>query len=279
MNMLIRALVIFCCLPFLFVAQSNKHRLPEKLREISGLALWQDSILVAINDSGNSPTVYFMNLSGELFHVVNIENAKNIDWEDLTLDDQNNLYVADVGNNSKSRKNLSIYYFSLNNVLNVKTVWAKIISFQYEDTAAYPQANTTSSFDCEALAYFNGNLYLFTKDLDKPFNGLSSCYQLEINEKNQVAKKQFTLQTPKQRKMILDAVTSADIYLDTCYLLTYSDVFALDMNAKTPSLIKVKSFGLLSQKEALCVDKQYFYVANERSTAYRKQKLFKIRRK
>lgn len=279
MNMLTKVLLLVFGFSISVYSQSKKHKLSDKLNEISGLELWQDSILIAINDSGNSPTVYFMNLSGDIFHSVKVENAKNVDWEDLTLDDNNNLYIADVGNNTNTRKNLCIYHFSLNDILDVKSIQANLIFFEYEDQGAFPPADSVKFFDCEAIAYTNEHLYLFTKDLAEPFKGLTSCYQLNIAETKQLAKKVYTLQMPKDRKMMLDAVTSADIYLDTCYLLTYSDILAFDMKAKTPQLFKVKSFGLLSQKEALCVNMQYLCVANEQSPSYRKQKLLIFKRK
>jgi len=277
--MLIKVFLLIFGFSISVYSQSKKHKLSDKLNEISGLELWQDSILIAINDSGNSPTVYFMNLSGNIFHTVKVDNAKNVDWEDLTIDDKNNLYIADVGNNSNARKNLCVYHFSLNEILDVNTVFAEKISFQYEDQTAFPPEDSVRFFDCEAMTFFEGSLFLFTKDLSLPFKGLTSCYQLEISENMHLAKKKFTLQTPKNRKMMLDAVTSADIHSDTCYLLTYSDILAFDMKSKKPQLFKVKSFGLLSQKEALCVDKQYLYVANERSASYRKQKLLIFKRK
>lgn len=280
MNMLTRIfLLFFCFFSFSVFSQIKKYKLPNKLNEISGLELWQDSILIAVNDSGNDPLVYFMNLSGDIFHTVIVENANNVDWEDLTLDEKNMLYIADVGNNANTRKNLCIYYFPLNGILDVKSIEAKTILFDYEDQYAFLLTDSTKIFDCESIAYANGHIYLFTKDLAVPFRGLTSCYQLNINEKKQRAKKVFTVQTPKRRRIILDAVTSADIYLDTCYLMTYSDIFAFDIRSETPQLFKVKSFGLLSQKEALCIDKQHIYVANEQSASYRKQKLLIFKRK
>ncbi|MCF8433385.1 MAG: hypothetical protein K9G37_02850, partial [Crocinitomicaceae bacterium] len=43
----------------------KKVRLSAELKEISGLEKFNDSLLIAINDSGNSPELFFIDLKGE----------------------------------------------------------------------------------------------------------------------------------------------------------------------------------------------------------------------
>jgi hypothetical protein len=278
MNMLIKLLSLLFIFPLLLGAQVKKYKISNELHEISGIEIWNDTILIAINDSGNEAILFFMNLKGKIIHKLKIDNAKNHDWEDLTLDSNNNIYIADVGNNANKRQNLMIYYFSLDSCLFKTSITAKKISFRYEDQDAFPPEKDKKYFDCEAIAYHNGFLYLFTKDLASPFKGISSCYQLTISTENQIAKKWFTIELPKHRKQFLDAITSATIFNQTCYLLSYSDIYTFKFGITSPEIKKIKSFGLLSQKEAICVDENAIFVANERSAFYRKQKLYKFKR-
>jgi hypothetical protein len=69
-----------------------------------------------------------------------------------------------------------------------------------------------------------------------------------------------------------------DFYKDTCYFLTYSTIYAFNFISEDRTIKKVKRFTLLSQKEALSIDSRRFYVANERTTRFRKQKI-KTKRK
>ena len=81
--------------------------LSDELDEISGLEMLNDSTFVALNDGGHEATLYLLNIRGKIIKKVKIENAKNVDWEDIAVDDKN-IYIADVGNNTNKRKDLLI---------------------------------------------------------------------------------------------------------------------------------------------------------------------------
>jgi hypothetical protein len=50
------------------------------------------------NDSGNPPLIFAVDRSGKLLRSFRVD-VPNVDWEDLTLDDQGHLYVGEIGNN------------------------------------------------------------------------------------------------------------------------------------------------------------------------------------
>ena len=86
----------FVSVSFSIVAQKTQKiaRLPEIVTESSGLIFYNDSLLITHNDSGDKPVLYVVNLKGKLVHQVVINNANNVDWEDITKDDKGNIYDA-----------------------------------------------------------------------------------------------------------------------------------------------------------------------------------------
>jgi hypothetical protein len=276
MNMRIKSFFLILCLisiNFYSLSQNKALKISEELKEISGLEILNDSTLIAINDSGNKPELFFLNLNGEIFHKIHLKNAQNIDWEDITLDDKNNLYVGDVGNNSQKRKAFTIYYFSLDSILFKDTIGVKLLMFTYSKIA-----KNQEHFDCESIAYHNNKIYLFIKSKILHKSQQNLIFSLDVNQKVQEALffNQFTLK--RNRNYLLDAITSVDIEKDTCYLLTYSDVYVFPLYEKFLKPKRKYSFGLLSQKEAICVNDKYLFIGNENSYKIRKQKIKKIKK-
>ena len=91
-----------------FVYSQKSILLSDELKEISGIQFINDSLLVAHNDGGNGPMLYFLNPNtGSILKRVVVKDVKNTDWEDITLDGKY-LYIGNFGNNENKRKNLSI---------------------------------------------------------------------------------------------------------------------------------------------------------------------------
>ena len=74
--------------------------------ETSGLEII-DGQFVTHNDSGGDPALYYLDEKGKIVETRKIAGVKNTDWEDITKDEEF-LYVANMGNNYDTRKNLSI---------------------------------------------------------------------------------------------------------------------------------------------------------------------------
>ncbi|RLD38464.1 MAG: hypothetical protein DRI74_03810 [Bacteroidetes bacterium] len=140
-------------------------KLSDKVDETSGLIFYRGSIWT-LNDSGGKPQIYRLNSkTGKVVQVVNIKNAKNIDFEDLTQDDDF-IYVGDMGNNYGNRKNLCIYKIAKADIpkegdINLK---AELIKFKYADQKRFQKKNRRNDFDCEAIVSMGDKLYLFTKN-------------------------------------------------------------------------------------------------------------------
>ncbi len=121
--------------------------------------------LWTFNDSGNSNSIYRVDTSSStVFQTVQITNATNVDWEDMTSND-NHLFVGDFGNNAGNRQNLKIYRVAIGSLApGATTVAADIINFSYSDQTSFPTQQNNNNFDCESMIFFNDSIHLFSKN-------------------------------------------------------------------------------------------------------------------
>lgn len=140
----------------------EKFELPSKVNETSGL-LFLDGKIITHNDSGDAANLYEIDsLSGNLLRTINIDNATNVDWEDIT-EDESHIYIGDIGNNNGTRTDLKIYKIKKSDFLNNNSVSAEIISFSYEDQIDFSSSNT-HNFDAEAFVFNDNSFFIFTKN-------------------------------------------------------------------------------------------------------------------
>lgn len=265
---MLKGIIFFFLLSGSFFLNAQYHekkvKLPSELNEISGLEIIHDSLLVAHNDSGNKAQLFFISNNGVIEHVTFITNAKNVDWEDLTVDDKGFLYIADVGNNSNARKDLCINKVKISEALENDSLEAELITFRYDDQALFPPTNDNFDFDCEAIYWQNDSLYLVTKSRSQPWTGIAKIYSLSTRGGDHVAAltEQIVIGTKSWQK---DAVTSSDVFEKTLCLLTYQRmVFYNNENEKWKEASTYK-FKRYTQKEALVMDStERIFVAAEK---------------
>jgi hypothetical protein len=201
-----------------FKTQKVKEgRLPVCLNENSGLAkAWQDGYYWTHNDSGGSPELYMINAQGLMFDTLKIENANNIDWEDLAKDNKGNVYVGDFGNNSNLRKDLTIYKKNYSGTSK--------ITFEFADQDFSDTLNRI--YDCEAFFWHNDSLYLFTKSWNRG-KKITKIYAMPDTEGHHVL-------SPKDKTYFKTPVTGADISPDgTRYaLITYGKILVYGIENK-----------------------------------------------
>lgn len=229
-------------------------KLPKIIEESSGLILYNDTLFITHNDSGDKPILYFINLKGELIHQITVSNAINNDWEEITKDTQGNIYVGDFGNNLNKRKNLTIYKIAPENLLKTTHVVAKIITFSYPDQTAFPPDEKELNFDAEAMCVIGDSLWLFTKCRAVPFHGKSFIYTIPSQPGNYTA-------TAKSNLFIgdsgfaKDAVTGAAYGDSTLYLITYNRIVVYEMINNSFRFKKTIATTPYSQKEAIAISK------------------------
>lgn len=113
------------CIPSALPAQSAMPTLLEwvapfatkRLKESSGVAVSRQhpGVLWTHNDSGSDPTVYAVDMGGNLLGRLLLVGAGAVDWEDIALGpcperaEVPCLYVADTGDNDERRRDVGLY--------------------------------------------------------------------------------------------------------------------------------------------------------------------------
>jgi len=134
---------------------SKLHALPEA----SGLTLSRKvpDLLWSHNDSG-APVIFPIDRAG-VHEQVRIPTATVVDWEDISAarcPSGDCLYIADIGDNRRTRRNVTIYRVAEPSPTAAET--------SVPDTfiAAYPDG----PHDAEALFVLDSALFIITKDAD-----------------------------------------------------------------------------------------------------------------
>lgn len=259
-----KALLLVIPLFLLAAAVQKTYRLPKELKEISGWVFVNDSTLIAHNDGGNDPKIFVLNLDGSIRHKITVTNAENTDWEDITTDHKGHLYLGDFGNNNNTRTNLRILKVSLKKVLDNQDVEAKYIDFSYPEQTDFPPKLSEKYYDCEAMSYYNDSLYLFTKCRTEPFDGRCYVYTLPTRPGVYKAKKKYYMVLGK-RDWFRDAATSAAIWKDKLYLLTYNRIITHTFENGRAKYESHQTLLPITQKEAIAIHSNgKIYVADER---------------
>ncbi|MGI9525621.1 MAG: hypothetical protein ACR2MS_00760 [Weeksellaceae bacterium] len=140
--------------------------IPSQLDEISGLQ-YQDGVYYGFNDSGGDPSIYTFTAENlaEL-KTIALEDAQNIDWEDIAMSDSL-IFIGDFGNNIGNRKDQTIYIVKRDRIdssLMDQKVPARAIQFFYPEQKNYDKQPYQHDFDMESMVYFDDELHLFTKE-------------------------------------------------------------------------------------------------------------------
>jgi hypothetical protein len=118
-----------------FENSPQSTRVEPPIREASGIAdCTTSAALWVIEDSGNPADLLLLQKDGRSVKHIPLQNAYNTDWEDL-IRVAGDLYIADMGDNGRVRKNCTIYRFpepeaSADTIYNYQT-----IRFTYPDGA------------------------------------------------------------------------------------------------------------------------------------------------
>ncbi len=150
-----------------FLKGNREHKinkigqLPPNISESSGLiSAGNGRTFFTHNDGGNQPQIFEIDSSGKVLATTEIPNSINTDWEDITRDSQNNLYIGDFGNNTNTRQNLNIIKFSADGS-------TQKLNFQLADQHTFPPKKSEQNYDLEAFFWANDSLYLFSKNRGK----------------------------------------------------------------------------------------------------------------
>ncbi len=127
------------------------------IRESSGIVTSKqfDGVYWTLNDSGNPAVLYATKRNGELIQEIKVQGTRNRDWEALAIDNKGQIWIGDIGNNSRMRIDLNVVVIKEPNP-HTKT--------EVEVIAKYPYRYPDNNIDAEGLFIANGIPHIVSKE-------------------------------------------------------------------------------------------------------------------
>jgi len=156
------------------VSATTTVALSSVISETSGLSLWNGKIWTH-NDNTEINIYALDTITGSISNNYILNGVQNIDWEEISQD-ENFFYVGDFGNNTYgNRQNLRILRVSKSSLTN-NTPQIETINFSYSNQTDFSQkTNNNTDFDCESFIVSSDSIYLFSKQW---IGKKTSCYSL-----------------------------------------------------------------------------------------------------
>jgi len=184
-----------------------------RLTEISGMAFSRknNGVFYLHNDAGHSAIVYVINTKREVLGTLVFSNLNAEDWEDIAIakcGDDDCIFIADTGDNSEERDNVSIIKFT-EPTIDPDTPFNSML---IEDVESMTLAFLDKPHDVEAMAVDeNMSIYLFSKQL-----GYSAYFRTDGFYHNTEKTPEYVGRIELEEE---ESVTAADIHPDGLQLL------------------------------------------------------------
>ncbi|MBC2604508.1 hypothetical protein [Pelagicoccus albus] len=171
---------------------------PKSISESSGIAKSRqfENVYWTHNDSGDSNRIFAITLDGDpiqtewaeekgiKYEGIEVGEATNIDWEDISTDDQGNLLIAACGNNDNARRDLAIYILPEPDPRYAfKARASKRVDFHFPDQKKFPDPDN-KNFDCESLFFAHGKPYFVSKNRSEAPAKLYRLDQMDTSKSN-----------------------------------------------------------------------------------------------
>lgn len=251
----------------------------ESIKEPSGITKSRhyDDLYWLLSDSGNDPRVYPVTRHGELYHGskgVLINGAQNIDWEDLAINNQGQLLIADFGNNYNDRQDMVIY------VIDEPSPQAKTVElkhkwyFEFPDQTAYPAPQHDFNFDAEALFTVDEDIFVLSKNVSDTNTKL---YRLKNPQGNMVNRLEYL-----GKYDVKGQATGADTSVNgkKLAITTYQRIWLFERQDNNTHFFasKVSSYRFIAnQVEAICfIDNDSLMLVDEKELEFYEVKTSKF---
>jgi hypothetical protein len=172
---------------------SKNYQKPQIVGKIESNEITESSGIVASrcnkdvfwthNDSGDGAFIYAVNARGENLGTWKVSGAKNSDWEDIaTFKNEMGecfLYIGDIGNNERSKSELTVYRVKEPKVSNADKNSSRKNSQSTESAEAIKFDYPDMRHDAEALLVHpqTGDIYVLSKSM----SSASFVYKLTKN--------------------------------------------------------------------------------------------------
>lgn len=244
------------------------------IKESSGLAksrLYKD-VYWTHNDSGDSARIFAVTRKGNIikpdrvseYNGITVQNAINIDWEDIAADSNGNLIVGDFGNNLNTRRDLSIYIIKEPDPS--QDLFTKVslkVSFYYPDQKIFPPKKM--NYDAEALFWAKDKIYLLTKHRSNPYTKLYRFDSMDPLKQNPLT----YIGSFDSDGQVTGAVASKDG--NRLAVLTYRAVWLFEIDNSTDNYFHGKIFWLpiiAGQCEGIAIDGNKLLISNEQRALF-----------
>jgi hypothetical protein len=234
-----------------------------------------DGILYTHNDSGNSPSVYAIKADGTVLREYRIP-SKHTDWEDIAIDEQNRLYVGNIGNNNADKPQVEVFRFAEPDLADAKNAAknnkkkGKKDAEGREEVRVKPERSWRISypdrpFDAESLFIHEGYGYVISK---MPIGLPAAIYRFAIEGDSQDVKLEKVADLP-----IKAPVTGADLTADGKRLAVLSEagLYLFELGGDVASVEKAapKVVPLPNRKlEGVCFTKAGVVITAESREIY-----------
>jgi hypothetical protein len=127
------------------------------ITESSGVAASRQyaNVFWTHNDGGKSETLFAVTRDGKTLAEFKVLGAKIDDWEDMAIDNERHLYIADTGDNNSKRKHVAVYRIDEPDPASS----AGVVRTTHKWQLRWPNGPV----DSEALLVYGTNGYLVTK--------------------------------------------------------------------------------------------------------------------
>jgi len=166
------------------------------ITESSGVAASRQytNVFWTHNDGGKSETLFAVTREGKTLSEFKVLGAKIDDWEDIAIDNERHLYIADTGDNDAKRKRVAVYRADEPDPASS----AGVVRTTHKWQLRWPNG----PMDSEGLFVYGTNGYLITKVKNDRF---AEVYRFRLSD----AESQML--EPVARLTIDSPVTAADI--------------------------------------------------------------------
>ncbi|HRG33014.1 MAG: hypothetical protein JNK69_05220 [Saprospiraceae bacterium] len=241
------------------------------LHEISGLiTLDRGQHYYAINDGGNEAVIYQLDSVGRVERKVSVVNAINRDWEELTTDGKEYLYIADTGNNKQKRQRVVIYRIRLVDLIGDNAVQADSIEIIYQQYPDKKPKGKDRKFDVEAMCWMKDKIYFFTKNWMQDIPLKTDLYTLYPNPGIHTLSPEKSIAYSGRFFMESQLTGSCfDQESNNIYWLTETQIIQTDAPSFKRKKMVTYDLPELGQWESICpLGNSRFAVARERNKVF-----------